>query len=318
MGAGQAAGSALDRINYVLDWSNPLAATLDEVIKGVLKQFGVDDWFDWVTGDSEKLEQTAEEWRSAARDLRGVVEDLVAERKSVQRVWESEAAEGFSKTMTDFEQALLGEADDMDTVAELLEMAGAACAIAEQAMLDLLVEIVESVIAAAATTAILSLLTAGAAAAIGPLAGAANVAYRAAKATRIAARLADKLADLARRTQALAKLSRLRRYLRGLDRAQIKEWKGARGRIFESVRGGQRPEMTDIAQYLAWRQGKKLAKGIVGADPGGAVTGSIMENGPGLAEEAYEYGKRPPSRSFDERMGQNPDQARKTVREAFG
>ncbi|CAM5612147.1 hypothetical protein SRIMM317S_01588 [Streptomyces rimosus subsp. rimosus] len=86
-GAGQAAGSALDRVNYVLDWSNPLAATLDEVIKGILKQCGADDWFDWVTGDSELLEKTAQEWRDAARDLRDVVADLVAERKSVERVW---------------------------------------------------------------------------------------------------------------------------------------------------------------------------------------------------------------------------------------
>jgi hypothetical protein len=35
MGAGQAATSALDRISYTLDWSNPLASTLDEVIKGM-------------------------------------------------------------------------------------------------------------------------------------------------------------------------------------------------------------------------------------------------------------------------------------------
>ncbi|MFH8408842.1 WXG100 family type VII secretion target [Streptomyces sp. NPDC018019] len=318
MGAGQAAGSALDRVNYVLDWSNPLAATLDEVIKGILKQCGADDWFDWVTGDSELLEKTAQEWRSAARDLRDVVADLVAERKSVERVWESEAAQGFSRTMTDFEQALLDEADDMDTVAELLEMAAAACTIAEQAMTDLLVEIVEALMVTAATTAILSVLTAGAAAAIGPLAGAANVAYRAAKATRIAAKLADKLADIARQTQALAKLSRLRRYLRGLDRAKIKEWKGAKWKIVGSLRRGEVPAAGDIAQYLAWKQGKNLAKGMLGVDPGGAVTGSVAENGPGLAEEAYEYGRRPPSQSFDERMGPGPDQAEKSVREAFG
>ncbi|MGG7573526.1 WXG100 family type VII secretion target [Streptomyces sirii] len=222
MGAGQAASSALDRINYTLDWSNPLAATLDEIIKGVLKECGADDWFDWVTGDSEQLERTAQEWRAGARDLRGVVEDLLAERKAVQQAWQGEAAEKFGTTMTDFEQALLGEADDMDTVAELLEMAAAACAIAEEAMTELLVEIVEALMVTAATTAILSLLTAGAAAAIGPLAGAANVAYRAAKATRIAAKLADKLADVAKQTRALAKLSRLRRSLRGLDRAKIK------------------------------------------------------------------------------------------------
>ncbi|MET7800187.1 WXG100 family type VII secretion target [Streptomyces decoyicus] len=318
MGAGQAASSALDRINYTLDWSNPLAATLDEIIKGVLKQCGADDWFDWVTGDSELLAETAQEWRSAARDLRGVVEDLVAERKAVQHAWQGDAADGFDKTMTDFEQALLGEADDMDTVAELLEMAAAACAMAEQAMTELLVEIVEALMVTAATTAILSLLTAGAAAAIGPMAGAANVAYRAAKATRIAAKLADKLADIAKRTQALAKLSRLRRYLRGLDRAKIKEWKGARRRIAGDLLHGNRPSGTDVAQFLAWKQGKKIAKGVLGVDPGGALTGAMIENGPALAEETVEYRTRPEPKSFDERMDESPAQAKQSVREAFG
>ncbi|MEU6348076.1 hypothetical protein ABZ896_01965 [Streptomyces sp. NPDC047072] len=317
MGVGQEATSALDRINYTLDWSNPLASTIDEVIKGVLKQCGVDDWFDWVTGDSAQLQETANEWRTAARELQGVVDDLVAERKAVERVWESDAATGFSRTMTDFEQALLGEAEDMVTIAELLEVAASACEMAEQAMTDLLVELVESLLVTAATTAILAVLTAGAAAAIGPLAGAANVAYRVAKATRIAAKLADKLADLAKQTRALAKLSRLRRYLRSLDRAKIKEWKGAKWKILGSVRRGEMPEAADIAQYMAWKQGKALAKGILGVDPGGAVTGAMTEGSPALAEESAEYAKRPDSQSFDERMGDR-DFSGKTVKEVFG
>ncbi|WP_258563767.1 hypothetical protein [Streptomyces himalayensis] len=235
----------------------------------------------------------------------------------MERAWESDAAEGFSQTMTEFEQALLGEADDMVTIAELLEVAASACEIAEQAMTDLLVEIVEALMVTAATTAILSLLTAGAAAAIGPLAGAANVAYRAAKATRIAAKLADKLADLARQTRALARLSRLRRYLRSLDRAKIKEWKGAKWRILGSVRRGEMPEAADLAQYMAWRQGKAIAKGVLGVDPAGAVTGSVLEGSPALAEEKSEYAERPKPQSFDERM-KSGDFAGKTVKEVFG
>ncbi|MYW65954.1 hypothetical protein GTY65_18105 [Streptomyces sp. SID8379] len=317
MGVGQDAAGALDRISYTLDWSNPLASTLDEVIKGVLKQCGADDWFDWVTGDSAQLTATAEEWRTAARELQGVVDDLVAERNAVERAWESEAATGFSRTMTDFEQALLGEAEDMVTIAELLDVAAEACAIAEQAMNDLLVEIVEALMVTAATTAILSVLTAGAAAAIGPMAGAANVAYRAAKATRIAAKLADKLADLAKQTRALAKLSRLRRYLRGLDRAKIKEWKGAKWKIVGSVRRGEMPEVSDIAQYMAWKQGKAIAKGVLGVDPAGAVSGAMVEGSPALAEEAAEYARRPEPQSFGERAG-SPERVGKSVRDTFG
>lgn len=317
MGVGQAATGVLDRVSYTLDWSNPLASTLDEVIKGVLKQCGADEWFDWVTGDSAQLKETADHWRSAARDLQGVVDDLVAERKAVERAWESDASVGFSQTMVEFEQALLSEAEDAITIAELLGVAASACEVAEQAMTDLLVEIVEALMVTAATTAILSLLTAGAAAAIGPLAGAANVAYRAAKATRIAAKLADKLADLAKQTRALAKLSRLRRYLRSLDRAKIKEWKGAKWRILGSVRRGETPEAADIAQYVAWAQGKSIAKGVLGVDPAGAVTGSMLEGSPALAEEVSENARRPEPQSFDERMN-NRRFSGKTVREVFG
>ncbi|CAM5612112.1 WXG100 family type VII secretion target OS=Streptomyces rimosus subsp. rimosus (strain ATCC/ DSM 40260 / JCM 4667 / NRRL 2234) OX=1265868 GN=SRIM_002840 PE=4 SV=1 [Streptomyces rimosus subsp. rimosus] len=231
---------------------------------------------------------------------------------------ESEAAQGFGKTMTDFEQALLGEADDMDTVAELLEMAAAACVIAEQAVpRTLLVEIVEALMVTAATTAILSVLTAGAAAAIGPLAGAANVAYRAAKATRIAAKLADKLADIARQTRALAKLSRLRRYLRGLDRAKIKEWKGARKRIAGNLLRGERPEIRhrpvhgveagqEDHQGRARRRHRRRRDGLRrGERPRARGRGVRVRQAPAVAELRRAH-------------GQHPDQAEKSVREAFG
>ncbi|MFF4951591.1 WXG100 family type VII secretion target [Streptomyces chattanoogensis] len=319
MGIGQAAGGALERINYALDWSNPLAKVLDECIKGALDQFGVDDLLEKVSGDNERLTEVAQEWRTAARDLRGVVEDLVAERRAVEQAWTGEAADGFTKTMTDFEEALRGEADDMDTIAELLEMAAEACAMAEEMMLEVIVEIVEAIIASAATTAVLAVLTAGAAAAIGPLVAAAGVATRVAKGVRITAKLADKLSDLAKRMQAMRKLAKLRRYLRTTKAKDIKkDLKGARGRMAGALIRGNMPDPTDLAKYMAWKQIKGISKGIIGVDPAGAVTGGLMENGPKVGEEAAEYAARPDSKSFDERMEESPEHAQKSVREAFG
>ncbi|MFJ8637297.1 WXG100 family type VII secretion target [Streptomyces sp. NPDC093568] len=322
MGAGQAAGDALSRINFTLDWSNPLAGVLDEIIRGIIKQFNLDELLEQVSGDNELLTETAIKYRKAANDLRGVVEDLVADRRTLATQWQGEAFDKFDTMMTEFEEALRGEAADMDTTAELLEMAAQECAAAEQLMLDLIVEIVETVLAAAATTAILSLLTAGAAAAIGPLIAAAGVAHRAAKAVRITAKLAGALADIAKRMQLLRKLAKARTVLR----KGPKHFSGGLKRYIKKVdeRGNPIPErnLNDLAMYAGYRVVKKGVKGVVkdviGADPAGAVQGSLLEDGPGVAEERYEYHQRPDAQSLDERTDVTPSSAARTVRDDFG
>ncbi|MFJ9089738.1 WXG100 family type VII secretion target [Streptomyces sp. NPDC102384] len=294
---------------------------MDEVIKGVLGQLGVDDWFDWVTGESDTLARTAEAWRACAKDIQDVLSDLEAERKAVERVWAGEAAEGFSRTLTEYEEALHGEAEDCITIAELLEQAAEACKIAEQAMEELLVELVEVVLASLATTAVLSLLTAGAAAAIGPVAAAAGAATKAAKATRIAGKLATQLEDLAKRTRLLAKASKLRRYLRSADKDTIKHWKKAKWRLAGDLARGNRPDPADLAQYMAVKGVKSGVKGALGVDPAGAVTGAMMEGSPAYAEERVEYVTRPDPQSFDDRFDdrteqqQVPSQGRSTAQD---
>ncbi|MFE7272667.1 WXG100 family type VII secretion target [Streptomyces sp. NPDC057623] len=322
MGAGQAAGDALSRINFVLDWSNPLAGVLDEIIRGIMKQFNLDELLEQVSGDNELLTETAIQWRKGANDVRGVIEDLVAERRTLSTQWQGEAFTNFDKMMAEFEEALRGEATDMDTMAELLEMAAQECAAAEQLMLDLIVEIVETALAAAATTAILSLLTAGAAAAIGPLIAAAGIAHKAAKAVKITAKLADALSDLAKRMQLLRKMMKLRNALR----KGPKHFKGGLMRYIKKVdeRGNPIPErnINDLAMYAGYRVVKKGVKGVVkdviGADPAGTVQEALLEDGPGVAEARYEYNQRPDPQSFDERTDVTPSSAARTVRDDFG
>jgi WXG100 family type VII secretion target len=201
---------ALERVGFSVDWSNPLAGAIDETIRAAIKQLGLDEYLEKVSGDNERLLEVAREWRAAARDMQGVVEDLRAERKTLEASWTGEAATAFSGKMTKFEQDLIAESEDMVTIAELLEMAAEACATAEDAMTDLIVEIVEALLVAAATAAIVALLTAGVGAALGPLMAAGGTAHRMLKAVRITAKLADRLKDLADRMRALRKLRRLR------------------------------------------------------------------------------------------------------------
>lgn len=290
--------------------SGPFADVLDEAVRGIIKQFGLEDDLEKVSGDNERLIQVAGDYREAARDLRGVVDDLKFERKRLNGGWAGEAADAFNEEMSAFENALNGEAADMDQIAELLETAAEACAEAEQLMIDLLVEIVQAALAAAATTALLSVITAGAAAAIGPLIAAAGIAHKAMKAVKITANLADTLADLAKRMQALRKMAKLRTTLRKFndkkeDSSHRNALKRYRGKI-EGVEGGSKDDLQAAGQYwLAKRAAKKgVLYPLLGVETGDVVKQGYEnygpEGAPGVAPK--EPLPQDASRSFEDRM----------------
>lgn len=312
--------------------SGPFADTLDEIIRGIIKQFGLEDDLEKVSGDNEKLRDTAADYRQAARDLRGVVEDLEAERKTLLQRWDGQASEGFKRRSIAFEKALKGEATDMDTIAELLETAADACAEAEEAMVNLIIEIVEAAIAGAATTAILSLLTAGAAAAIGPLITAAGIATKALKAVKITAKFADTLSDLAKRLKAIKRAEKLAKELKkfggkGSDSYQ-KGLARYRGKVKDdngnTIPGGN---INDLKQYAAYRVTKRTVQKEVVAPALGAEKREAMGDAyetfapsdyPGARQDQpTAYDQRPASESFGQRMGSEMDNQRK-VREDFG
>ncbi|MET8677856.1 WXG100 family type VII secretion target [Streptomyces sp. NPDC004647] len=258
---------ALERIGFTVDWSNPLAGALDSVIREAIKELGLDEKLEIVSGDNELLLEVAGHWRTAARDMRGVVDDLVAERRILHTAWGGDASTAFGEVMTEFEKSMIGEADDMDTVAELLEAAAEACAMAEEAMVELIVEIVETLLVAAATAAIVALLTAGVGAAVGPLIAAAGTAHRVLKAVRITAKLADKLADLARRMQALRKLAKLRRVARQTWRTR-KDGSLLNPNGFTKLKQG-------VKQVVKPVVGAQLVDAAIGAAP---TAGSVAEH----------------------------------------
>ena len=312
--------------------SGPFADTLDEIIRGILKQFGLEDDLEKISGDNEKLQQTANDYRQAARDLRGVVDDLSAERKKLLKDWNGEAAQGFQTKSLAFEKALTGEADDMDTIAELLDTAAQACAEAEQLMIDLIIEIIEVALAAAATTAILSLLTAGAAAAIGPLIAAAGIAQKAMKAVKITAKLADTLSDLAKRLKAIKRAEKLAKELKRFggkgDQSYRKGLARYRGRAKDEdgnpIPGGNANDLKEFAAYQVTKRGIKrgIVKPVIGVETGDVIKEGYSEyapsNYPGASEkEPTAYDQRPASQSFDQRMESGTTNQQK-VREDFG
>ncbi|MEU1850264.1 WXG100 family type VII secretion target [Streptomyces sp. NPDC019990] len=311
--------------------SGPFSETLDEIIRGIIKQFGLEDDLEKVSGDNEELTATAADYRKAARDLRGVVQDLEAERKNLLAKWSGEAADAFRVKSLAFEKALDAEADDMDTIATLLETAAEACATAEQLMIDLIIEIIEMALAAAATTAILSLLTAGAAAAIGPLITAAGVAQKALRAVKITSSLADKLSDLAKSLKAIKRAEKLATELKKLG-AGKKNAKEAyrtglaryRGKV-DDVEAGNRADLAQYAAYQAAKRGinKGIATPVIGQDAGEPIQRAYDEyaprNAPGVtAKEGTAYDQRSRSQSFDQRVATAETATREKVRQDFG
>ncbi|MFG2140320.1 WXG100 family type VII secretion target [Streptomyces sp. NPDC048650] len=336
--------AALERIGFDVDWSNPLAGALDSVIRGAIKDLGLDEYLEKVSGDNEKLAETAREWRAAARDMQGVVDDLQAERRTLQSSWTGAASEAFGGTMTEFEKALKGEAEDMITVAELLETAAESCTEAENTMIELITEIVEALLVAAATAAIVAVLTAGVGAAIGPLIGAAGAAHRAMKAVRITAKLADKLKDLADRMRALQKLRRARIRAKALWRNKNARKKLKTG-VKQVVKRAAGAKMVGAAADAA-----PLANSVIehhtGVDVGEKVhhaantAEGVLHDATGLkavhlgdrtwdvehqesgssgpqTEQQKQYADRPDPKSFDERLAEAAPRS-KPVREVFG
>ncbi|MER6011719.1 WXG100 family type VII secretion target [Streptomyces bluensis] len=311
--------------------TGPFSETLDEIIRGIIKQFGLEDDLEKVSGDNEKLLDTAADYRQAARDLRGVVQDLEAERNTLLKKWSGEAADAFRAKSLAFEKALDGEADDMDTIATLLETAAEACATAEQLMIDLIIEIIEVALAAAATTAILSILTAGAAAAIGPLITAAGIAQKALKAVKITSNLADKLSDLAQRLQAVRRAEKLAVELKKLgagkknaEEAYRMGLARYRGKV-DGVEGGNR---ADLEQYAMYKEAKSTVNAmivapVVGQDVAEPIQQAYDEYAPSSApgvtpREATAYDQRPESQSFGQRMSTAETATQQKVREDFG
>ncbi|MCK1799129.1 hypothetical protein MTQ01_24490 [Streptomyces sp. XM4193] len=296
-------GDALQRINYTPD--SP-GSFLDQIVRDVLKQFNVDDLLEKVSGDNEKLLAVAQKWRDEATALRGVVEDLQAERKTLQRSWTGPASTAFGVAANGFELALLGEADDMDTTAELLELAALECGEAERLMLDLVVELVQSIAVTAATSAILSLVTFGASAAIGAVISGANIAYRVARGVRITAQLAERLARLSRRMQARQKLEKLKTAIDKIHEINKKK---------KSDRTAEEERLLKGAKFVVG----KATKTAIDAKPGKPIKEALLgDEDPVVAEKRQDYERSPGPRSFEDRV-MSPEPAQKrSVEEVFG
>ena len=317
----------LERIGISI--SGPFSDVLDEAVRGIIKQFGLEDDLEKISGDNERLTQVAGDYRKAARDLRGVVEDLKFERKRLKGSWVGGAANAFHDEITTFEDALNGEAADMDQIAALLETAAEACAEAEQLMLDLIVEIVQAVLAGAATTAVLSVITAGAAAVIGPLITAAGVAHKALKAVRITQKLADTLSDLARRTRALQKASKLRRQLKNYNnkkdplspRNASNRYRGKFNDAEHGIPGGSPEDLRTALEYAAVKRAvkKEVLYPLIGVEMGEGIKEGYEKYGPEGAPGVAPKDSPPQdnSRRFDDRMRDGLSEKEKVERD-FG
>ena len=159
-------------------------------VEWVLREAGLLDVLDRVTGDAEALHEAAALWLEQAIAVRGISAALRQDCVPVAGSWHGEAARTFGATMDVFVAALDRLAFRMAATAHLLNRAGVAAGAAQDAVTGIVTDAAAWAAAELAATAVADVLTLGLATIGGALAGSATLAGFAARAERISAEFA--------------------------------------------------------------------------------------------------------------------------------
>ena len=163
----------------------------------VLREVGLLDILDHVTGDAEALHGAATLWLEQAIAVRGISARLRQDCVPVAGSWRGEAARTFGGTMDVYVAALDRLACGMAATAHLLNRAGVAAGAAQDAVTGIVTDAAAWAAAEIAATAVADVLTFGLATIGGALAESATLAGFVARAERISAEFAVLVEQLA-------------------------------------------------------------------------------------------------------------------------
>lgn len=182
---------------------------------------------DEVTGDPDRLRETAQAWRGAADRMESLARDELDARRKVLGAWEGDAATAFDQEMAELNACLGDIAGHFVCTAELLENSAEG---AQQAQ-DLVEQIVRELIAWLIVTIIVALasawITAGASVAVGAAAGATEAAFAGTRAAAVALRFAELLRKLATFLKKMSDFAKAYK-ITTLRTMPVKEWAAAR------------------------------------------------------------------------------------------
>ncbi|MEY9934320.1 uncharacterized protein YukE [Catenulispora sp. GP43] len=174
-----------------------LEGTLTWGVAWALREVGLLDVLDRVTGDADALHGAAALWLEQAVAVRGISTRLRQDGVPLAASWRGEAAQAFGAVMDAALTALDRLAFDLAATAHLLNRAGVAAGAAQDAVTGVVADAAAWAAAELAATAVADVLTFGLATAGGALAESATLAAFLARAERISAEFAALVEQLA-------------------------------------------------------------------------------------------------------------------------
>lgn len=197
MGAGEVL-SVWDKIN---GWMSPLAGAVDAILRPLVQPLA--DQFDTITGNAESVRGTAEKWREMARKVRAVGDFQASLASGTTPGWQGESQEAFQGLISQLVGEIEAMGQQFDDVGEFLDDAAMEVEIAEQAVEDIIRELIEWALLSLAVGVALAVVSFGVSAAAGAAAAAAKAAVAGSKIAMILAKVAQALAALSKALKAL-------------------------------------------------------------------------------------------------------------------
>ena len=176
--------------------SEGLDAGLDSIVKAALDATGLMDMLEKVTGHLSELTAAAHGWQEQARATREVATALRQGGAALAGRWEGSAADGFGAHMGRVVEAVDATADDMDRTAQLISQAAAECQMAEQFVIEIIREAIETLIITLAASVVVDILTLGLATAAEALVVEGEIAVFIARVGRVSVKLEQALKKL--------------------------------------------------------------------------------------------------------------------------
>ncbi len=218
-----------------------LSGWLDHNVEHALKSSGLLKYLEKVTGNLDELNEAAEEWQAQAKAAQNVAEQLRAECQSLPGQWQGVASDAFGRHMGEVVEALDSTADGMYQTAQIINQAAQMCAMAENMVVEIISEAIESLIASLAVEAVVAVLTLGIGAIAGAMLDAAEISVFIARVAKVSEELATNLEKL---VKALKELRSALKAVKSLKDARnalkaVREVKSAVKGLRDMEKGGE-------------------------------------------------------------------------------
>ncbi|MFC8719841.1 WXG100 family type VII secretion target [Kitasatospora sp. NPDC057198] len=222
--AGDAYKWTRDRVDAVTaplpDLSNPVSegldAGLDHIVKAALDATGLMGMLEKVTGNLPALTAAAREWQEQAREMRAVAADLRAGAAPLAEDWHGDASASFAAYMGEVVEGIDATAADMEQVAQIIGQAAAECRLAEELVIGIIREAIETLIVSLAVMVVIDIVTVGLATIVEALVAEAEIAVFIARVEKVSVDLAKALRTL---QKAVRELRTVERNRKGLQKA---------------------------------------------------------------------------------------------------